>query len=47
MNNRLSYAFAACLVLVVALDVLLNDGKASIFLARKFLDLIQLVSFWR
>mgnify|MGYP005991778767 CR=1 FL=1 len=45
--DRLSIAFAVVLVLIIALDIMLNDSVASLFLARKFMDLIALVAFWR
>jgi hypothetical protein len=45
--DRLSILFALLIVLVVALDIGLNQGMASLFLARKFMDLIALVAFWR
>ncbi|MEM5476910.1 hypothetical protein [Pacificibacter sp. AS14] len=45
--DRLSIAFALLIVISVALDITLNHGAASLFLARKFMDLIALVAFWR
>jgi len=47
MNNTASYLFAAALALCVGLDVVFNQARASIFLARQFLDLIAIVAFWR
>jgi hypothetical protein len=42
---------AAVLVLLIggsiAADALLNDWTASLFLARKFADLVQWAMFWR
>ena len=31
----------------IAADAFLNDWTASLFLARKFVDFIQWVAFWR
>lgn len=45
--DRLSIAFAVLIVVVIALDIMTNHGAASLFLARKFIDLIALVAFWR
>lgn len=45
--DRLSIAFAVLIVAVIALDITLNHSAASLFLARKFMDLIALVAFWR
>lgn len=45
--DRLSIAFAVLIVVVIALDITLNHSAASLFLARKFMDLIALVAFWR
>jgi len=45
--DRLSIAFAVLIAVAVALDITLNHSTASLFLARKFMDLIALVAFWR
>jgi hypothetical protein len=45
--DRLSIAFALLIVAMVALDITLNHAAASLFLARKFMDLIAWVAFWR
>ena len=47
MNNRAQYLFAAVIALCVVLDMRFNDARIGIFLARKFLDLITVVAFWR
>ncbi|RPE71167.1 hypothetical protein EDD53_0281 [Pacificibacter maritimus] len=45
--DRLSTALALLIVISVALDIMFNSGAASLFLARKFMSLSDLVAFWR
>ena len=47
MTNGLTYFVAAAIVAAVAADGVLNGWQGSLFLARKFLDLLSLVTFWR
>lgn len=47
MSNRVAAILALVIVAFIAADVMLNDAAASVFLARKFLDLIWWVAFWR
>ena len=46
MTNRIALGIGIVLAFVLALDYVLGLGIA-IFLARKFLDLIQAVAVWR
>jgi hypothetical protein len=47
LSNRIAYSLAGLFVLLALADLTLNAGSALLFLARKMLDLIALVSFWR
>jgi hypothetical protein len=47
MTNKPYYIIALSIALLIALEIKLNDGLASLFLARKFLDLLQVIAFWR
>lgn len=46
MTNRIALGIGIVLSVVLALDYVLGLGM-SLFLARKFLDLIQAVAVWR
>lgn len=47
MSNRISLVLAGVVALAILADLTLNGGSALLFLARKLIDLIALVSFWR
>ncbi|MEZ5886215.1 MAG: hypothetical protein R3D56_04965 [Paracoccaceae bacterium] len=47
MTNRLALVLAFFVILALLMDRLLNQGAASLFLARKFLVLIDWIAFWR
>lgn len=47
MTNRIALALAVLTVLCLILDRALNQGAAFLFLARKFLDLVDWLEFWR
>ncbi|MFN6924296.1 MAG: hypothetical protein ACK4P8_01450 [Tabrizicola sp.] len=47
MTNRIALWLALLIAAGIAADFTLNDGTALFFLARKFLDLIEWVAFWR
>jgi hypothetical protein len=47
MTNTIAFVLALLVAAAVALDLLANDGVALTFLARKFLDLVEWVVFWR
>lgn len=46
MTNRIALGLGAAILVFLALDYALGLGW-SIFLGRKFLDLIRLIAFWR
>ena len=46
MTNRIALGIGIVLALVLALDYVLGLGIA-LYLARKFLDLIQALAVWR
>ena len=47
VTNRVALWLILILAAASLADVTLNDGLSLQFLARKFLDLIQWVVFWR
>jgi hypothetical protein len=47
MPNRLALTLVLLVVLAVLADQVLNDGHAGLFLVRKFVDLVEYLSFWR
>ncbi len=47
MSNRIYFVLAGVVALAILADLTLNGGSALLFLARKLIDLIALVSFWR
>ena len=47
MDTRAAYYLALLLAAVVLGDLLLNGGDGLLFMARKFLDLMDWVEFWR
>jgi hypothetical protein len=47
MNDTIALYLGLFLAAAIGLDLLANDGAALLFLARKFLVLVQWVVFWR
>ncbi len=47
MTNRIALALAILTILSLILDRLVNQGAATVFLARKFIDLVDWLEFWR
>jgi hypothetical protein len=47
MTNRIAIALASLLLLALILDRALNQGAALLFMAKKFLVLIDWLEFWR
>lgn len=47
MTNAIAIGLGLLIVSALGLDILANDGEASLFLARKGLELIDLIAFWR
>lgn len=47
MNNIISIWIGVLVALLLLADGLANDWQASFFLAKKTIDLIDWVEFWR
>ena len=47
MPNRLALTLGALIVAGVLADLVLNGGAAGLFLMRKFVDMVEYLSFWR
>jgi hypothetical protein len=47
LDHRALLAVLALLVTALLADYLLAGGAVSLFLARKMIDFVQLVAFWR
>ncbi len=46
MTNTIALWLGLVIVAGITADYTLNDGAALVFLARKFLDLVEWVDFW-
>ena len=47
MTNRSALIFGGFLLALLAIDWLFANGFATTFLARKFIELVDWVAFWR
>ncbi|MCV2880844.1 hypothetical protein [Actibacterium sp. XHP0104] len=47
MSNRSALILALLIAVGLIADQVANDGQASMFLARKMVDLIDYLAFWR
>jgi hypothetical protein len=47
MTNRLAIILGILIAAGITLDVVLQEGAASLFLARKFFVLLDYLAFWR
>lgn len=47
MDTRVSVFLAAALAVAIGADLLLTGGEGLLFMARKFLHLLDWVAFWR
>ncbi|MGQ0566421.1 MAG: hypothetical protein ACT4OK_15315 [Gemmobacter sp.] len=47
MTNRLAVILAVLIVAAILADQVLNDARAGVFLLRKFVDMVEYLSFWR
>ncbi len=47
MTDRVALYLALLLAVAIGADLLLNQGQILIFLAQKFLHLVDWVQFWR
>ena len=47
MTDRIALWRGLVILAAILADLALNGGSALLFLARKFLDLVEWVAFWR
>ena len=47
LTDRIAFLLAGVVALAILADLSFNGGSALLFLARKLVDLIDLVSIWR
>ncbi|MFP5481354.1 MAG: hypothetical protein ACLGIE_16950 [Alphaproteobacteria bacterium] len=47
MTDRIALWLGLVILAAILADLALNGGSALLFLARKFLDLVEWVAFWR
>ncbi|MBE0453963.1 hypothetical protein [Roseovarius autotrophicus] len=47
MTNKIALALGAMIVVGFGYDILRNDMAGSLFVARKLMDLIDYLAFWR
>ena len=47
MTNKLALFLGFLIVVGLILDFVYTDGTGTLFLARKFSDLIEWLAFWR
>jgi hypothetical protein len=46
LTNTIALWLGLLIVAAIIADLVLNGGSALMFLARKFLDLVEWVDFW-
>lgn len=47
VTDRIALILAACVIAAITLDLSANGGMASMFIARKFADMLEYLVFWR
>ena len=47
MTDRLAIVLGVLIALLIAADLLANGGGVLVFLARKMMDLMEYLIFWR
>ncbi|MBV7409993.1 glyceraldehyde-3-phosphate dehydrogenase [Maritimibacter sp. DP1N21-5] len=47
MTNRVALILFLVVALAFAGDLILNEGAATLFLAKKLYDLLDWIAFWR
>lgn len=47
MTNRIAVYLAIILALAIGADLMFDQGRAVMFLMRKFIDLVTWATFWR
>ena len=47
MTNRLAILLGLILLALIAADIFLREASGLLYLARKFLNLLNYIAFWR
>ena len=47
MTNPIAIALGLIIIGMFGLDIMLNAGDGSLFLAKKFMDFTEWLAFWR
>ncbi len=47
MTNTIAFYLGLVILVALGLDFVFNDFMASLFMARKFLELLNWIAFWR
>lgn len=47
MTDRIALVLACVIVTAILADIVLNSAHASVFLVRKFLDMVEYLAIWR
>lgn len=47
MNDRIFWVLAILIAAAIALDAAFNESQGFLFLARKTVDFVQVLAFWR
>ena len=47
MTNTIALYLGLAILAAIGLDLLANDGAALFFTLRKFLNLVEILVFWR
>ncbi|WP_417247799.1 hypothetical protein [Celeribacter sp.] len=47
MTNQIALGLGLVIFAALGFDVTMNDGAGTLFLARKGLELIEWIAFWR
>lgn len=47
VTNKLALVLGALLLVLISLDLTVNSGLAMMFLLKKFVNLVELLAFWR
>ena len=47
MTNPIAIALGLCIVSAIGADAYFNQASSLLFLAKKFVDLLEWMAFWR
>lgn len=47
MTNKIAVGLTILILVLLGLDFGVNGGNGTLFMGRKFLDLLHWVAFWR